>query len=179
MKIIFFDHKDTMIKAFYYVAYHNQNKNIQIEVKKEDVRKLVNSNITALVSPANSFGFMDGGIDKIYSEIMNTKDYNVQNDLQAKIKKYGVPWGFDYYIPIGCALRIKTNQKYDLISSPTMLTPKKIVGTNNVYLTMKAILQNSKPNDVIACPGLGTGVGQMDPMEAAKQIIEALNSYKQ
>src|SRR5262245_10518455 len=45
---------------------------------------ILDLNVDAVVSPANSFGFMDGGIDMLYSQHFGWK---VQERLQALIKK--------------------------------------------------------------------------------------------
>lgn len=43
----------------------------------------------AIVSPANSYGFMDGGIDYVYSERFGSK---MQNDLQVEIASRHCLW---------------------------------------------------------------------------------------
>ena len=56
-----------------------------VEIYKGSILKV---NCDAVVSPANSYGFMDGGIDMLYSRYFGWK---VQERLQHKIqtKHYG------------------------------------------------------------------------------------------
>lgn len=129
----------------------------------------------AIVSPANSFGFMDGGIDAIYSFKFG---WDLQNRLQAYLKKehYGE-------LPVGQAVIIPTNNPdYPwLISAPTMRIPTVVKYTANAFLAFRATLlaikefnkNNAEQINSILCPGLGTAVGQMTPWSCAKQMFEA------
>ena len=51
-----------------------------IEVHRGNI---LNLDVDAVVSPANSFGFMDGGIDMVYSQHFG---WNVQQQLQNQIR---------------------------------------------------------------------------------------------
>jgi O-acetyl-ADP-ribose deacetylase (regulator of RNase III) len=140
MNLIIFDITDKFI---------NEAKSLKkygITVIKIDVNDLVNKyNITALVSPANSFGYMNGGIDNIYSQMFPGIQQQVQH----------------------------------IISAPTMFLPGSISNTNNIYNAFLAILQITvnNPNATIACPGLGTGVGQMDPKQVINHIEMAIRDF--
>lgn len=136
----------------------------------------------ALISPANSFGWMDGGIDLVYIRRFGWK---VQERLQERIKE-------SYYgeILVGQATIIKTDDKDFpfLVSAPTMRVPMNVKGTVNAYLAFRAALMKianwntaSKMTcngdypllESIICPGLGTDVGQLHPFECAKQMYIA------
>lgn len=127
----------------------------------------------AIVSPANSFGFMNGGIDLAYSKRFGW-------GLQAKLQKHL----FDLYdgeLPVGDAVCIAIDNDPDfkyLISAPTMRVPMNIVGTVNAYLAMRGVLRivrgmNGVGINSVLCPGLGTAVGQMPYDVAAFQMREA------
>lgn len=130
----------------------------------------------ALVSPANSYGHMNGGID---FTISNTLGWHIEKLLQAKLRKkhYGE-------LLVGQAEIIATQHEdfpY-LISAPTMRIPMSINRTPNVYHAMRAILilvkggvmddgtPVSESVKTIAIPGLGTGVGQVPGMVCALQM---------
>ena len=109
-----------------------------------------------IVSPANSFGIMDGGIDLVYSQQMG---WHIQKDLQEKIEKE-----FDGELLVGQSCLVKTGsvQFPHLLSAPTMRVPMLLRGTPNVYLAAKAIFIAIKKFETpITCliPGLGTGCG--------------------
>ncbi len=65
-----------------------------------------------------------------------------------------------------------------LITAPTMRIPTNFnIDTSvNAYLAMKAILVAARQHeriDLVAIPGLCTGVGRMQPSIAAKQMYQA------
>ncbi len=130
----------------------------------------------ALVSPANSFGFMNGGIDAVYSTRFGL---GLQGDLQDRIVTE-----MDGEIPVGGAMlvEIKGDKQYKwLIAAPTMRVPMDISGTVNAYMAMRAVLRlvkkvNAGDGDKIEsvlCPGLGTAVGRLPVNIAAFQMREA------
>ena len=122
-----------------------------------------------IVSPANSFGFMDGGIDLVISEYFG---WHIEEHLQKLIKS--IPVG---ELLVGQAALIETGDARipSLISAPTMRVPLEIQNTVNIYLAMKAILTvaNDSVVEVLAIPGLGTGCGQVDPTSSARQMLRA------
>lgn len=136
----------------------------------------------AIVSPANSYGHMDGGIDLAYRAHFGLK---IQNRLQKVIAER-----FDGKLPVGRAVVIPTSNRRipRLIAAPTMETPSSIEGTQNVYHAMRAVLEtvllfndrqlrNLDPTiREVLIPGMGTGVGRMDPFDAAEQMKRAIDT---
>jgi len=139
----------------------------------------------AVVSPANSFGFMDGGIDARYSERWG---WGVQEKLQKLIveKHHGE-------LVVGAAEIVETGDltKPYLIAAPTMRVPM-ILGpeTVNPYLAIRAVLllieheifsegenKGSKVREhveSVAFPGIGTGVGRVPFAVCAHQFRMAV-----
>lgn len=132
----------------------------------------------AILSPANSFGHMDGGIDLLYSRFFG---WDLQTHLQAALaeRHYGE-------LPVGQAIVLATGHARFpfLVSAPTMRVPMRIDQTVNVYLAFRAALiavirHNAGDGAAIQSvliPGLGTGVGAMPPARAARQMRLAYNS---
>jgi O-acetyl-ADP-ribose deacetylase (regulator of RNase III) len=132
----------------------------------------------AIISPANSFGFMDGGIDFAYSRYFG---WDLQRRLQKLIRD-------EYYgeLPVGNAVILETKNEEirHLISAPTMRVPQDISGTLNVYLAFRAALievkefnkENNNKIKSVLCPGLGTLTGAMLPMDCAIQMKKAYDS---
>ena len=126
----------------------------------------------AIVSPANSFGFMDGGIDLLYSKYFG---WSLQNDLQALLAEqhFGE-------LPVGQAVVVATGHSSIpfLVSAPTMRIPADISATVNVYLAFRAALiavlahnaHARTPIQTLLVPGLGTGIGAVAPVAAARQM---------
>jgi O-acetyl-ADP-ribose deacetylase (regulator of RNase III) len=136
---------------------------------------LFNLNCDALVSPANSFGDMSGGIDQ---RIDNFYQGAAQRETMRRIAER-----FHGELPVGAATILKLDSRRFpfLVVAPTMRVPSRVSGTINVYLALRAALAavidhnrtDSSPIDSLAAPGLGTGVGGMSADEAARQMRAA------
>lgn len=132
-------------------------------------------NCDAVVSPANSFGFMDGGLDHALSERFG---WNLQETVQQLIAARPLR-----ELLVGESLIIPTEDDNIpwLIVAPTMRVPMRLRQSINAYLAMKAILTSaldfdgSPPIEVVAIPGLGTGVGNLPYQTAAIQMWTAFS----
>jgi O-acetyl-ADP-ribose deacetylase (regulator of RNase III) len=129
----------------------------------------------AIVSPANSFGYMDGGIDLVYIQRFG---WELQDRLQSHLKEQ-----HDGELPVGHATIIET---FDmeipyLVSAPTMRVPMDVSNSLNAYLAFRAAIRavrqhnsiSTKPIRSVLCPGLCTAVGRMPAALAAKQMAAA------
>jgi O-acetyl-ADP-ribose deacetylase (regulator of RNase III) len=126
----------------------------------------------AVLSPANSFGFMDGGIDLLYSRHFG---WELETNLRTLLSErhFGE-------LPVGQAVVLATGHKSIpfLVSAPTMRVPMSIRGTPNVYLAFRAALiavlthnaSAGPPIQSLLVPGLGTGIGEVAPERAARQM---------
>lgn len=134
-----------------------------------------------MVSAANSFGLMDGGVDLAIINFFGV-------ELEKRVQQHIISNYFGEQ-PVGTSFIIETqNREYPFIAhTPTMRTPMVIVGTDYVYLAMKAMLEavwkhnsiqgNQKINKIL-CPGLGTATGRMPAKEAARQMKLAYKNFK-
>ena len=136
----------------------------------------------AVVSPANSFGFMDGGIDFLYSQFFG---WHVESRLKRIIKQkhHGE-------LVVGAAEIVKTDHKKIpyLIAAPTMRVPMILFDSLNPYLAARAALilakhatfeDETSVSDAVktlAFPGMGTGVGRVRPGICAQQMRVAIDS---
>jgi O-acetyl-ADP-ribose deacetylase (regulator of RNase III) len=138
----------------------------------------------AVVSPANSFGFMDGGIDMAYSQHFG---WHVQKRLQAVIRErhHGE-------LLVGTAEIVETDNLRVpfLIAAPTMRVPMKLQDSVNPYLAARAVFlliqhgtfdqgtlageQIADAVKTVAFPGLGTGVGAVGLNTCAHQVRVAI-----
>ncbi len=132
----------------------------------------------AIVSPANSFGFMDGGIDRVYSEFFG---WSLPARLQEHLWEHHggeLPIGSAVIIPTGHA-RIRW-----LISAPTMRVSGDVSETVNAYLAFRAVLRavdafNGDDERIrsVLCPGLCTAVGRMPKERCAYQMHAAWGQH--
>lgn len=183
MKIIFFDINKAKIEKYKKIlAVINSNSKIKLEFKNVDLRELIdNKKIDIIVSPANSYGTMTGGIDVDIVKI----DSTIQNKVYAKVKEsHYLDMDDECYIPVGTCQCVKINHFLSLLVAPTMKHPKDISDTNNVLLAFNSImifLENAayhNSNLSIACPCLGTGCGNMDAEISAKQILAVFRIHQ-
>ena len=176
--IVFFDYDKKKIESYEKVL-GKLNKNIIFlhATFEEVLTKYYEKHPFVLVSPANSYGNMCGGFDKDIIKKFPTCKNRVL-DL-VKRSAYSDSSGRSY-IPVGVCKFVELDNKNNvLLMAPTMLTPRNIVGTSNIYLAFSAIYKNIKDLDdsvIVACPCLGTGIGGMSGEESAGQI---LRFYKQ
>jgi O-acetyl-ADP-ribose deacetylase (regulator of RNase III) len=126
----------------------------------------------AMVSPANSFGIMDGGLDL---SIRNVLGFTVQKTAQRAIveRHHGE-------LPVGSAEIVSTGDTRWplLVVAPTMRVPESVAHTLNAYLAFRAVLiacaRHASPIASLVCCGLGTGIGGMEPARCAAQMRIAL-----
>lgn len=129
----------------------------------------------AIISPANSFGFMDGGIDAVYTYVLGAQ---LQDTLQSAIE---TDLGSELHV--GQAAIVPTGHSTIpwCISAPTMRVPGDVATTVNAYLAFRAALiavldhnnTGKPPITSILCPGLATAVGRMPVDRCARQMRAA------
>lgn len=134
---------------------------------------ILNVEADAIVSPANSFGYMDGGLDLVLTQHFG---WELEKRVRAELLDQHLG-----ELPVGQAIVVPThNDRVPwLISAPTMRVPMRVADTANAFLAFRAILvaaqrhnatNGTSPIDMIACPGLGTGEGRMPPAVCAAQM---------
>lgn len=132
-----------------------------------------------MVSAANSFGLMDGGVDLAITQYFGSQlMYRVQRRI------------IDEYLgeqPVGTSMIVETNHPEHpfLAHTPTMRVPMVIAHTDNVYKAMWAMLlavrqhnqRAERKIEIVACPGLGTHTGEVPFRQAAKQMALAYRNF--
>jgi O-acetyl-ADP-ribose deacetylase (regulator of RNase III) len=146
-----------------------------IEVVEGD---LLGLRADAIVSPANSFGDMSGGIDKAIDDFH-------RGEAQRLVRE-AIAGQFLGELPVGAALIVEVPARRlpFVVAAPTMRVPGDVSGTINAYLAMRAALvavvrhNAAHPRRIrsLAVPGVGTGVGGMHPGEAARQMRTAYDN---
>jgi O-acetyl-ADP-ribose deacetylase (regulator of RNase III) len=132
-----------------------------------------------LVSPANSFGMMDGGMDAAIVRFFG-------RSLMTKVQQH-ILEEFMGEQPVGTSFILETGHpKHPFLAhTPTMRVPMSIAGTDIPYVAMWAMLlavrrhnQYAEPKiNSVACPGLGTGIGRVPYHEAARQMASAYDNF--
>ncbi len=173
MNIVLADIEGNLINAWNDIASNNSN----VTTYQGSIFEV---ECDALVSPANSFGFMDGSLDFEISEFFG---WHVQDRLQEAIKSK-----HNGELLVGQVEIVPTDHTSIpyMISAPTMRVPMDVRGTANPYLAIRGVLLAVKHGvfkdgtpvkdriKTIAFPGMGTGVGQITPTVFAKQMKQAV-----
>jgi O-acetyl-ADP-ribose deacetylase (regulator of RNase III) len=131
------------------------------------------------ISPANSYGFLNGGIDKVICKFYEEKGIDIQQTVWDIVASK-----FNGEVLVGQAFFVKL---YDLnkpipslIIAPTMRVPMILKDSVNVYLAARAIFLKLKEypdlKSVSIC-GLGTGIGRVPYDICAKQMKKAYDDF--
>ncbi|PIJ48073.1 phage tail protein [Erwinia sp. OLTSP20] len=127
-----------------------------------------------MVSAANSFGLMDGGVDAAITAFFGSQ-------LQSRVQQYIV----SHYLgeqTVGTAFVIDSGDNAHpwLVHTPTMRVPLIIDGTDAVYNATRAALlaihhHNRAAGDdkkicTVVFPAMGAGCGRVTPESVARQM---------
>lgn len=166
VKVVLVDINPHMIHAW--EQEFSQNPEIQIVLGS-----ILDRKVNAWVTPTNSRGNMDGGVDAI-----------IKKHLGAgieKLVKAEIAMRYSGFMPVGHAVCVETGRatpKY-LISTPTMhASSQNISDTLNVALACAAAfqmvdMQNAEVHGSItsvALPGLGANTGRVPVRKCAELI---------
>ncbi len=121
----------------------------------------------AIVNPANSLMIMGGGVAGAIKRVGGSQ-------IEEEAKKYAP-------VPVGEAIATsggKLKAKW-VIHAPTMERPAMRIPPDNVRLAVRAALRKAEELGVesLAIPGMGTGVGGVDPRVAASIIVEEVAKF--
>ena len=139
---------------------------MQVHLAKSDITDMA---VDAVVSPANSLGIMGGGVAGALSRKGGPL---IQREAMS-------------LAPIAVGAAVVTNAGHlwakNIIHAPTMEEPGQKVVVESVRRAMRAALLAAAQRgfEVIAVPGLGTGLGGADPADAARAMGNELRAHRQ
>lgn len=143
-----------------------------VEIRHAPFESLIGT-FDCFVSPANSFGLMDGGIDAAITRYFG---FALQDLVQAEIWRQ-----YRGEQPVGTCLIVPTGNPQCpwLAHCPTMRAPMDVSWTNNAYAAFLAALTTAEAHGIetLACPGLGTLTGSMPANVAARQMRYAFDLW--
>ena len=138
---------------------------MSIIIEKGDITKFP---CDAIVNPANSFGYMGGGVA---GAIKRVGGIEIEKEAVSKA-------------PIQIGKAIFTNSGNlscsIIIHAPTMKQPAMKTKKENVEFAIRAALRlaSEKKIKTIAIPGMGTGVGGVLLDDAAEVMIKVVKEYE-
>jgi O-acetyl-ADP-ribose deacetylase (regulator of RNase III) len=129
------------------------------------------------VSPANTTGNMDGGLDKLYAELFP----HIQSTVYRVIEEqYGGE------LTIGNAIMLPTHDEKHpyIIFAPTVEHPGISATSDGIFRAARAIFRKAAGNNIkmekierpdrliqtLLVPGIGTGYGNVAPEISAQQV---------
>lgn len=139
------------------------------------------SEFDCMVSAANSFGLMDGGVDAAITAFFGTQ-------LQTRVQNHIIREYLGEQ-PVGSAFVIETGDNHHpwLVHAPTMRVPLTIDGTDAVYnatwAALLAIFQHNKNAitdrkiKTVVFPAMGAGCGQVPFESVARQMKLAWDNF--
>lgn len=157
-------------------------------------KRFEDTEFDCVVSAANSFGLMDGGVDQCITDyfglqMMNRVQQRVINQFAGE-----QPVGTSIIVPGITQDMIGSENRFDRIKyvahTPTMRVPRDVDGTDHPYKAMKAALLAVKHHNLafdtntfqqegvsrinsVVTPGLGTNAGRVPAAKAAYQMAMA------
>lgn len=139
--------------------------------------------VDAFITAGNSYGQMDGGVDRAVAQHFPA----VQRAVWAAIADdaHG-------YLPVGSAVVVPTgsDEVRWLVYAPTMRVPMSLRGALDVavhdgfWAALVAVAHHNRDRAdedriaAVACPGFGTGFGQVEPARAARLMATAYRYWR-
>ena len=144
---------------------------------------LVTNEVDCIVSSSNAFGLMDHGFDRSICKLLSDQTEKIKTRIQHKIIER-----YDGEQPVGTCIIVETqNEKIKYLAhSPTRRINYSIKATDNIYMSIKAIineikrwnasfdyLENSDDLKIrnVLLTGLGTFYGAVSAQESARQTV--------
>lgn len=138
---------------------------MSIIVKRGDITRL---SCDAIVNPANSFGYMGGGVA---GAIKRAGGIEIEKEAVSKAP-----------IDVGKAVATAAGSLpcKNVIHAPTMKQPAMSIDVENVKLATHAALSLAEELDLrcVALSGMGTGVGGVTPKAAAEAMIKIVKEFE-
>ncbi len=138
-----------------------------IEIVCDDFGEFMKTHkeVDCVVSPANAYGFMDGGYDGAITRYFG-------DGLQKSVQKY-ITKKLYYEQPVGTSIIVDTPiDGIKLIHTPTMQVPSRIVDYRIIYHCMRSTIITALHNNVksIVIPAFGACTGGV-PLDKVSELM--------
>ena len=136
-----------------------------------------NNHLLGIVSPANSFGLMDGGFDGAFRQyFMEYYDFDVIPIVQQHLKEK-----FWSEQPVGTSTLVKLPVigSY-ILHTPTMIRPSIITDPRVVYHCMRSCILEAMKTECthILVPAFGGCCGKVDKKLIAEYMLAAIYTFE-
>lgn len=165
MKIYLLDINKSMTDAWHNYFGHTHG----VWIVNDDFHNFMSRfhDVDCVVSPANSFGLMDGGYDLAITNYFG-------NQLQERVQQYIIK-NYLGEQPVGTSFVIPADENTWLIHTPTMRYPKPIIDKEVVYHCMRSTIITAIQNGVgsIVIPAFGGCTGRLPHETIAEMMYKA------
>ena len=164
MQIILLDNKKEMCQAWR--KYFSEFSDVKIICEYLEFADL--DDVDCYVSPANSYGLMDGGYDKALTMLFGV-------ELQRRVQDYIISNLYGEQ-QVGSSIIVDIpGEEKKLIHTPTMRVPSRIKDPEVVYTSMRSTLICALKNNVgkIVIPAFGGATGRLAPDVVAEEMFKA------
>ena len=164
MEIILLDNKKEMCQAWR--KYFSEFEDVKIICEFLEFADL--DDVDCYVSPANSYGLMDGGYDKALTMLFGV-------ELQRRVQDYIISNLYGEQ-QVGSSIIVDIpGEKKKLIHTPTMRVPSRINDPEVIYTSMRSTLICALKNNVgkIVIPAFGGATGRLLPDVIAEEMFKA------
>ena len=164
MEIILLDNKKEMCQAWR--KYFSEFSDVKIVCEYLEFADL--DDVDCYVSPANSYGLMDGGYDKALTMLFGV-------ELQRRVQDYIISNLYGEQ-QVGSSIIVDIpGEKKKLIHTPTMRVPSRIKDPEVVYTSMRSTLICALKNNVKkkVIPAFGGATGRLLPDVIAEEMFKA------
>ena len=160
-KFYLLDRNPAMVEAWKKLSFEKVSSKVEVEIVESDFIKFMEDTKGAMdfiVSPANSFGVMTGGLDGAI-----TKYFGLQ--MQNRVFWY-MDKKFGGYLPVGGIMAVPcypSNDPTQLLVVPTMREPEPIVDPRVIYDCARSVFQFMNKSDGynILVPAFGAATGKV------------------
>ena len=164
MEIILLDNKREMCDAW--EKYFGECEGVKIVCEFLEFASL--DDVDCYVSPANSYGLMDGGYDKALTMLFGV-------ELQRRVQDYIISNLYGEQ-QVGSSIIVDIpGEDKKLIHTPTMRVPARIKDPEVIYTSMRSTLICALKNNVgkIVIPAFGGATGRLAPDVIAEEMFKA------
>lgn len=148
-----------------------------VKIAREDFASFMDghSEVSGIVTPANSFGLLSGELDKAIRDYFGKE---LQDAVRERIKN---EWFGEQTVGTSMAVDIPGFPGKKLLHTPTMRTPSKITDDLIVYSYMRSALMAAIKTDVadMVVPAFGGGAGQIPAHKIARYMRLAWDQIKE
>lgn len=159
----------------YQVLKSKFKKYKNIHIIHSDFETFMNEHdfVECIVSPANAYGYMDGGYDAAISNYLGW-------GFQLRVQKYIKNHFYGEQI-VGTSFIINAPRNKKLIHTPTMLVPESIIDDRVVYYSMRSSLICALNHNIksIVLPLFGAGTGEVDIYDVAHLMYEGYRQIEE